>query len=735
MDWRPIHRWLGLVAGTIALILGITGAVLAVDSVRDAWQSVPAAADLPVAALAQRVSATISGAEEIRRLPSGDIVVYAFDAGRAMASRVDPADGRVLGPYRPSGLSHWFKKLHRSFLLGDAGRLGAAAVALGMLLLSVSGLMLMLRRMGGWRRLADRMRGSLVQRLHAATGRAVLVVLLLSSATALYMSAATFDLVVLDAGSEPDVVSVQIAQAELPAGRLPLLQGLRVGDLRRLGFPSAADPEDTWKVTTAQGQGWVDRYSGQTLAWQDATAAQRIHDWAMLLHTGEGAWVWALVLGPAGASIPLFWVTGLILWRQGRLPRPRLADNSPSAQADVLIFVASETGSTWGFAQTLHDALVRSGHRVHTNSLEHFQVGTAARRVFLLAATYGEGQPPAHAARALERIARTPVTAAQVAVLGFGDRQYPAFCAFAEALDAALGAQGWSTLLPLTRIHQQSAQEFARWGQDLARALGEPLELAYRPRLPPTTELQLLSRQDYPGGADQPAVILRFGLPAQRWRDRLAGQGLARFVAGDLLGVLAPGSGAPRYYSLASGRRDGFVEICVRRLPGGVCSGFLHGLQPGDSIQAFVRPNPGFALDGERRPVVLIGAGTGVAPLVGFIRANARRTPMHLYFGARDPARDFYFGAELERWLGEKRLASLRTVFSRVANGGGYVQDALHRDAGRVRALLARGAAVRVCGSRPMAQGVARVLDDILGTLRLSVAQLKAKGRYAEDVF
>ena len=486
-------------------------------------------------------------------------------------------------------------------------------------------------------------------------------------------------------------------------------------------------------MTTARGQGWIDRWSGRTLAWQDATAAQRAHDWAMLLHTGEGAWLWAVVLGATAACIPLFWLTGTLLWWQARQQRPRIADNHAPAQADVLIFVASETGSTWGFAQALHSALVRGGHRVHTGAVEHFQAGPSARWIFVLAATYGEGQPPAHAAGALQRIARTPVTAAQVAVLGLGDRQYPAFCAFADALEQGLRARGWATLLPLARIHQQSAQEFDRWGQDLVQALGEPLTLDYRPRLPPTTPLTLTSRQDFPGGAGQPAAILRFALPAQSWSLRLAGRW--RFVAGDLLGVIAPGSAAPRYYSLASGSRDGFAEICVRRMPGGLCSGWLHGLQPGASIQAFVRPNPGFVLDGERRPVLLIGAGTGVAPLAGFIRGNAKRTPMHLYFGARDPARDFYFGNDLKRWLGEQRLASLRTVFSRVADGGGYVQDELRRDARRVRELLAGGAAVRVCGSRPMAHGVAHVLDEILGTLRLSVAQLKARGRYAEDVF
>ena len=108
---------------------------------------------------------------------------------------------------------------------------------------------------------------------------------------------------------------------------------------------------------------------------------------------------------------------------------------------------------------------------------------------------------------------------------------------------------------------------------------------------------------------------------------------------------------------------------------------------------------------------------------------------MHLYFGGRDPARDFYFGPEIERWLGEGRLASVKTVFSRVPDGGGYVQDALRRDASHVRDLVTNGAIVRVCGSRAMAHDAAETLDTVLAPLQLSVSQLKAKERYAEDVF
>jgi len=294
-----------------------------------------------------------------------------------------------------------------------------------------------------------------------------------------------------------------------------------------------------------------------------------------------------------------------------------------------------------------------------------------------------------------------------------------------DALEAALRARGWATLLPLERIHQQSAQAFARWSQALAQALGQPLSVTWRPRLPRTVALTLVARQDFPGGAGEPAAILRFALPVR---------GLPRFAAGDLLGIVPPGEAVSRYYSLASGRADGFVEICVRRMPGGVCSNLLHALQPGESVQAFIRSNPGFVLPAGRTPVLLIGAGTGVAPLAGFIRGNARHRPMHLYVGARDPARDFYFGAELQAWQAEGRLAGLHTTFSRTP-GGGYVQDLLQRDAAQVRDLLAQGAIVRVCGSRPMAEGVAQVLDALLAPLGQSLAQLKAKGRYAEDLF
>ena len=104
MGWRTIHRWLGLTLGALALVLGLSGALLAIDPVHQAWQAPAAAPDLPVATLAERVQAHMPGVEEIRHLPTGRIAALGFDGEQPRALYVDPASGALLGPYQPSAL-------------------------------------------------------------------------------------------------------------------------------------------------------------------------------------------------------------------------------------------------------------------------------------------------------------------------------------------------------------------------------------------------------------------------------------------------------------------------------------------------------------------------------------------------------------------------------------------------------------------------------------------------------
>jgi sulfite reductase (NADPH) flavoprotein alpha-component len=358
-----------------------------------------------------------------------------------------------------------------------------------------------------------------------------------------------------------------------------------------------------------------------------------------------------------------------------------------------------------------------------------------ARRIVILAATYGEGDAPASAKGFLDRLQALPTTpSAPLAVLGFGDRSFAAYCAFAQAVAETAAAKGWHRLIPFATVDRQSPQDFARWGHTLGAVMGIDLVLAHQPAQPTVLPLTLLSRRDYGADVQAPTVILRFALPAiPLWR-RLVRHGFSRFRAGDLLGILPDGTTVPRFYSLASGRRDGFVEIVVKKHSGGLCSSRLFELEPGDTMSAFLRRNPGFYPGRGRAPLILIGAGTGIGPLAGFVRANTRRRPIHLFFGMRHPDSDLLYGEELSNWQREGRLHRLVAACSR-GRMPRYVQDALREEAAEITRLIARGARIMVCGGRDMAAGVSAALTDILAPAGLTPALLKAQGRYVEDVY
>ncbi len=172
----------------------------------------------------------------------------------------------------------------------------------------------------------------------------------------------------------------------------------------------------------------------------------------------------------------------------------------------------------------------------------------------------------------------------------------------------------------------------------------------------------------------------------------------------------------------------------MRKHPGGLCSGQLMALEPGDAV---LPPSsaaiPAFHAGRGRAPLILIGAGTGIGPLAGFVRANAGRRPMHLFFGMRHPDSDFLYGDELSRWQSE---AGSRTRHRHLARRAAALRAG--RAAGRsapVTRLIREGARVMVCGGRDMAARRCRCAGRHPRTRGPDARGLKAEGRYVEDVY
>jgi sulfite reductase (NADPH) flavoprotein alpha-component len=735
---RILHRWLGLILSVLLVVTALSGFALSLFPTIESVQTLQTAPAQTVAELAARVQDNHSGLEQLKRSSSGKITAWWFDAGQPGSALIDPISHKDLGPADPSRVQRWFTHLHRSLFLGDLGRLAVIGGALSMVLLVISGAILVARRTGGWRHWFTRLKGPLAGRLHTDISRIAVFGLGFSAITALWMGAETFELITPEP-TQTKVIAQASGETGLAIAENAVLRSTLVTEMRELSFPAANDPQDVFTLKTDRGIGQIDQGTGELLTWQALSISQQISETIDMLHTGQGAAIFGLLLGLMALTLPALAVTGGVVWFVGWRSRPRLRNNAPVAQAETVILVGSEGGTTWGFADTLAKALREAGHAVHIAPMSGFSPARyiQVKRFLVLASTYGEGDIPASAKGFIERIQLLhEAPAAPLAVLGFGDRSFPKFCAYAQSVDEAAQAIGWETLLPFDTIDRQSLQDFTRWGRLLGQALEADLELelVHHPVIPTTETLTLLERRDYGADVQVPIAILRFAMPSASWWRRLTRQGFVQFEAGDLLGVLPEGSALPRLYSLASGSTDGFIEIVVRKHKLGLSSGQLTSLEPGQIIRGFLRRNPDFHAGRERAPLILIGAGTGVGPLIGFIRNNPSHRTIHLVFGLRNPESDFLYRDELSRWQHEGKLSRLSLATSRGLPVQ-YVQDVLREDSPRVLDAIVQGAKVMVCGGRDMAQGVTEALTDILQPTGITLATLKATGRYVEDIY
>jgi sulfite reductase (NADPH) flavoprotein alpha-component len=462
-----------------------------------------------------------------------------------------------------------------------------------------------------------------------------------------------------------------------------------------------------------------------------------------------------------------------------------------AAGDDVLVAHASQTGTAERLAWQTAASLRSGGLGVRVVPLASLDADTLAstRRLLVVASTFGEGEPPdalrAFSRRVLGRDVTLPRL--QYAVLALGDRSYDAFCAFGHAVDRWLHRQGATPLFDAVEVDDGDPGALRRWQHHLSVLSGS----ADLPdwRTPAYRDAVLLSREHLnPGSPGGPVHLLalqpprdetwqagdiaeigprhaeaevarwlaasghRASAPVQ-WQDKETTLGAA--LAAAQLPAVAPLAGLPaqavadvlvplphREYSIASLPGDGRLELLVRRMQRadgrpGLGSGWLTMDAPvGGAIALRVRANPNFHPPADDRPLVLVGNGTGIAGLHALLRARiaAGHRRNWLLFGERTAAHDFHFRERLAAAQAGGFLPHLDLAFSRDGGGRVYVQDRLREQADRLRAWIADGAAIHVCGSlEGMAPGVESVLAEVLGAGALD--HLADAGRYRRDVY
>jgi CDP-4-dehydro-6-deoxyglucose reductase len=173
-------------------------------------------------------------------------------------------------------------------------------------------------------------------------------------------------------------------------------------------------------------------------------------------------------------------------------------------------------------------------------------------------------------------------------------------------------------------------------------------------------------------------VRLRLTLPAAQ---RL------QFLAGQYVDVLLAG-GKRRAFSIASSPSiEDEIELHIRHVKGGDFTGYVFDELQERDILRFEGPLGNFFIrnDCAERPMILMGGGTGFAPLKSMVEhliESDDRRDIHLYWGARTAA-ELYLDELPSRWAAEHDHIRYHRALSDVAAGdafAGFVHEAVVAD-------------------------------------------------------
>ncbi|KAI5248664.1 cytochrome P450 [Aureobasidium subglaciale] len=157
----------------------------------------------------------------------------------------------------------------------------------------------------------------------------------------------------------------------------------------------------------------------------------------------------------------------------------------------------------------------------------------------------------------------------------------------------------------------------------------------------------------------------------------------------------------------------------------GVASNYLSQLAAGDKLHVAVRPSSQafhLPVDYENTPVIMLCAGTGLAPFRGFVQERAAQVeagrklaPALLVVGCRSPDEDELYREDFDKWEAAGAVKILRAYSRKPEASGGskYAQDALWEHRKEALELWDAGSRVYVCGSRGLERSVQQVCQKI----------------------
>ncbi len=718
---------LAIISSAFLVILSITGVILAVDAINEKSPAykVDNFENITLAQVIPTLRENYFEILEVKIDHNDFVTIDAMDEdGNPIKGYIDPMTGKKIGEIVPkSDFINWTTALHRSLFLKETGRAIVGVVSFLLLLISVSGLILVIKRQQGIKNFFTKVnKDSFSQYFHVVTGRWLLIPVAIIALTGTLIFLARLEPLI----GQPKEIEHQ-AKENLKAKDLKdieFFQNTKLSSVEKIEFPFIPDDEaEPFIVHLRKKSVSVNQVNGEIISESLNPYSAIVEKFNIDLHTGRTNVIWAAILGIASLNILFFIWSGFVI--TFKRTRTKIGKNKYKAnEAEIILLVGSENGSTLGFSNKIQEQFLANGQKSYMAQMNQYEVYTKAKNIIILTSTYGIGDAPANAKKFEELIEKYPQNQnVNFSVVGFGSRAYSDFCGYAIKVDQWLENKNWATrLLDLKTINDKSPEEFTNWitawntVSEIQLASTPALYLGKAPKLKNITVEKVTKTT-----AEDSTFKVLFDTKQH-------------YQSGDLLAIYPANDHRERLYSI--GKVDNKIQLIVKLHELGIGSQFLHNLTENSIIKARIVKNKAFHFPKKASKVIMIANGTGIAPFLGMIDENSSKTETHLYTGFRyhNPTTKKY-ESFAETQIKKNHLSQFHIAFSREESKQ-YVMDLVNRDAKFFADSLQNDAVIMICGALAMQYDVEKVLEQICQThLRKSFEEFKTNGQFLTDCY
>ncbi|WP_417559029.1 PepSY domain-containing protein [Mesoflavibacter zeaxanthinifaciens] len=716
--WRYSHLTLAISSSLFILIAAITGIILAFEPISN--QLTPyAIKNLKTQSLSKTIAVLDSQYEEIISLKIDDnrfvetsVITH---SGENKTFYINPFTGGKIGEIiDKKPLYKWATNLHRSLFLKSTGRFIVGFFSLLLALITITGSILIIKRQGGIKRFfSEIIKENVEQYYHIIIGRLTFIPLIIITLTGVYLSLEKFSLLP-DSKTTHNYSVAKPNDTKILATNLPLFKSINLNEVKSLEFPFSEDEEDYFFLKTQNKEFIIHQYSGGTISQQNVSFVAILSNWSLFLHTGKGSIIWSIVLMLSCFALLFFMYSGFAISLKRRKQNSINKNKFDKDNAEFIILVGSETGSTNLFANSLYKALLDAKKTVYINHLNSFSTYKNAKNLIILTATYGDGEPPINATKFLERLKENTLNnSINYSVVGFGSLAYSQFCQFAVEINTELqNYSNCNSILPICKINNQSFADFKSWGIQFSNATGIELKLKQ--------ETQKLKKQE-----TFTVVHKSEHNNDNTYLIRLKPTKKTTFNSGDLLSIIPKEDNIERLYSI--GKIDDDILLSIKKHEFGVCSNLIFHLKKGEKLNAKIRSNKEFYFPKKKKETILIANGTGIAPFLGMLN----NTTTHLFFGIRTKASLNLYKPHLKNIEKQK----IHIAYSK-ENTPKYVQDLIAKKENLIATTLKNGGVIMICGSVVMMNKVMFIIEKItLQKLNTPLSKFKKTKQIKTDCY